>query len=65
MGILIEDQLVHETRLYLPGLHWQIHKMSRPNSTFVSGREAYDTADQGLVDDLALMADIAKQLVDD
>ncbi len=64
MRILIEDQLVHETRRYLPGLRWQIHKLSRPNPTFVSGREAYDTANQGLVDDLALMAEIAKQLVD-
>lgn len=64
MRILIEDQLIHETRRYLPCLRWQIHKMSRPNSTFLSGREAYDTTDQGLVDDLALMADIAKQLAD-
>ena len=64
MRILIEDQLIHETRRYLPCLQWQIHKMSRPNPTFLSGREAYDTAHQGLVDDLTLMADIAKQLAD-
>lgn len=64
MGRLIEDQLVHETRHYLPGLKWQIHKMSRPNPTFLSGRKAYNTAHQGLVDDLTLMADIAEQLVD-
>lgn len=64
MRILIENQLVHDTLRYLPGLQWQIHKMSRPNPTFLSGREAYDTANQSLVDDLALMAEIAKQLVD-